>query len=200
MSWTSTIEDMVDRLNSDLHLLDRDIKRLSPEAVDEAKRLHKECTRMLSKMQAVRTAMGDPLVDPAARVLELELMLDQRNADNEKLATDLARERELRQRAERECAEARKKATAANGLEVKYGKSSGLVRSLQERIDDLQRQNKLLRKRVFDKASARNVRKGQKAKARIQATAPTQRKMKADEIAAIVVEKKSGRSSRTKSP
>lgn len=199
MSWTSTIEDMVDRLNSDLHLLDRDIKRLSPKAVDEAKRLHKECTRMLSKMQAVRTAMGDPLVDPAARVLELELMLDQRNADNEKLATDLARERELRQRAERECAEARKKATAANGLEVKYGKSSGLVCSLQERIDDLQRQNKLLRKRVFDKASARNVRKGQKAKARIQATAPTQRKMKADEIAAIVVEKKSSRSPRTKS-
>lgn len=200
MSWTSTIEDIINRFNDDMHLLGGHIAKQSPEMVSEARRLHRECARMLAKAKAVREALGDPSANAEARVLELEMLLDQRNADNEKLASDLTRERELRQKAEQESAEARNKATAANGLEVKFGKSSGLVRSLNERIDDLQKQNKLLRKRVFEKASARNIRKGQKAKSRMQAPAPTQRKMKADEIAAIVVEKKSSRSPRTKSP
>lgn len=159
MSWTSTIEDIVNRFNEDMHLLGGHIAKQSPEMVSEARRLHRECARMLAKAEA----LGDPSANAEARVLELEMLLDQRNAANDKLSGELARERELRRQAEQECAEAKKKVAAVNGNEVKYGAGSGLVRSLTERAEALRKQNKMLRTRLFQLEANRKAQKAQKA-------------------------------------
>ena len=189
MSWTSTIEDMVDRLNADLHLLERHVETPSQDLVAEARRLQKECGRMLEKAKAVREALGDPSANAEARVLELEMLLDQRNAANDKLSGELARERELRRQAEQECAEAKKKVAEVNGNEVKYGAGSGLVRSLTERAEALRKQNKLLRNRVFQLEANRKAQKAQ--------TAQERRRKKSFSTTDVAVQTKASRDPRT---
>lgn len=189
MSWTSTIEDMVDRLNADLHLLERHVETPSQDLVAEARRLQKECGRMLEKAKAVREALGDPSANAEARVLELEMLLDQRNEDGMKMAADLARERELRQKAEQECAAAKKKVATVNGHDVKFGAGSGLVRSLTERAEALRKQNKMLRTRLFQLEANRKAQKAQKAQDR--------RRKKSFSTTDVVVQTKASRDPRT---
>lgn len=189
MSWTSTIEDIINRFNEDMHLLGGHIAKQSPEMVSEARRLHRECARMLAKAKAVREALGDPSANAEARVLDLEMLLDQRNEDGMKMAADLARERELRQKTEQECAAAKKKVATVNGHDVKFGAGSGLVRSLTERAEALRKQNKMLRTRLFHLEANRKAQKAQ--------TAQERRRKKSFSTTDVAVQTKASRDPRT---
>lgn len=153
MGWVSFREDALEGFDASVSALGEMISKRAPVDLTEAKTLHRACERVLRRVASIKKSLGDPAVDLRPRVLELHLTIDRLRDDNDDLTKQLEWERSLREKAERESVEAKKKVAAANGQAVKYGNGSGLIKAYNERIARLKGQVGAFRARVIQLSS-----------------------------------------------
>lgn len=101
MGWVSTIEDSVDRLNGDFHLLGQEVADKGRQDVTtEARRLHTKCQAMLKQIRAVKELLAHPDVSVASKIIDLEADLAHERERNEGMSEMLEAERTKRKIAE----------------------------------------------------------------------------------------------------